>query len=234
MSILKLTVFLKLALELQVSDAINRSKKWRKKVMFCCWFIHLKPQYFNFSGRQTETNQKRLFWVNIFVTFWCPAEMFYVCSLYELFDCLCMCATQTENFNKKRGKNIEMVFMLCALFSLHAAAKLKCHTNAYNLYDVYVTGMHLSPLTLVSSYMMEIYPIRDDKSSFRGIKMLRLLSSYALERFNFLRHHSTHFMEIKIENKMPCLMSWDTRCCHTYLLVVAIKTFFFSFQEIIF
>lgn len=99
-----LTVLGQFALEFEVSETINRSTN--VKIVSCSnWFIRLRPQNFNCSAHQMETNRKHLFRVNIFVAFWCPAELFFVCSLYELFDWIvCVCATQLENFNRKRER----------------------------------------------------------------------------------------------------------------------------------
>lgn len=135
------------------------------------WFTRSKPQHFNFgcvcanisTHSQELTNQSTsffsIFWVNIFDTFSvscralivvCPARLFQTNTKHLM-------ASQKRAFQvksrrkAKKWRNIcpKKVVMLCALFSLHriyrmvehVAAKLKCYTNASNLYDVYVTGM---------------------------------------------------------------------------------------------
>lgn len=66
----------------------------------------------------------------------------YVCAEYK---------PRISTENKKKKIRIDF-HALVYMFK----PKLKCHTSAYNLYDVYVTGMFLSPSTAASSYMMKM------------------------------------------------------------------------------
>lgn len=119
--------------------------------------ISILGQYFRyiFSVLQCRFFFSLLTLCVLFVYIALYIQMYFYFGI-RAFVCACVWTTQMENFKRKSRererkenteKNVWKVFMLCVLFSLrmvkHVAAKLKCHTSAYNLYDVYVTGMFL-------------------------------------------------------------------------------------------
>lgn len=119
------------------------------------------------------------------------------------------CLSHKLSISTENEKNPEKLFMLCALFRLHAAAKLKCHTNAYILYDVYVTDMfsfHHRLLHLVTWWLCIQWA--KTRAIFVELKCLDYFhpkpSSASI--FSGSIRNSTHFMDIKTKNKTPLKM----------------------------